>query len=69
MTDERHLAELMAEMKRVGVDPDGFPAGVTVSRQDALRALATLADGAGPAAFLSALRGTRAANSGETPAG
>lgn len=68
MTDERDLVELMAEMQRVGVDPDGFPAGVTVSRLDALRALATLADGAGPAAFLSALRGTRPAISGEIPA-
>lgn len=68
MTDERDLVELMAEMQRVGVDPDGFPAGVTVSRLDALRALATLADGAGPAAFLSALRGARPAISGEIPA-
>ena len=68
MTDERDLVELMAEMQRVGVDPDGFPAGVTVSRLDALRALATLADGAGPAAFLSALRGTRPAISEEIPA-
>jgi hypothetical protein len=56
MTDERHLEELMAEMHRVGVDPNGFPAGITVSREDALRALGTLADGAGPSAFLAAIR-------------
>ena len=56
MTDERHLAELMAEMERVGVDPHGFPAGVTVSRDDALRALGSLPDGAGPSAFLAAIR-------------
>jgi hypothetical protein len=56
MTDERDLSELMAEMERVGVDPNSFPAGITVSREDALRVLATLEDGAGPSAFLAALR-------------
>ena len=56
MTDERDLSELMAEMERVGVDPNSFPAGITVSREDALRVLATLADDVGPSAFLTALR-------------
>jgi len=56
MTDERDLSELMAEMERVGVDPNSFPAGITVSREDALRVLATLADDAGPSAFLAAIR-------------
>ena len=51
MADERRLLELMAEMERVGVDPNSFPAGVTVSHEDALRALGTLPDGAGPSAF------------------
>ena len=68
MTDERSFAELLAEMERVGVDPNGFPAGITVSHEEALQALGTLADGAGPAAFLAAIRGTRSANSGEAPA-
>ena len=56
MADERRLLELMAEMERVGVDPHSFPAGVDVSHEDALRALGTLADGAGPSAFLAAIR-------------
>jgi hypothetical protein len=56
MADERDLSELMTEMERVGVDPNGFPAGIDVSREEALRALGTLADGAGPSAFLTALR-------------
>jgi hypothetical protein len=56
MTDERDLTELMAEMERVGVDPNSFPAGITVSRKHALRVLAALADDAGPSAFLAALR-------------
>ena len=56
MADERDLIELMAEMKRVGVDPHSFPAGITVSREEALRVLATLDDDVGPSAFLTALR-------------
>ena len=56
MADGRRLLELMAEMERVGVDPNSFPAGVTVSHEDALRALGTLPDDAGPSAFLAALR-------------
>jgi hypothetical protein len=56
MTDERDLSELMTEMERVGVDPNSFPAGIDVSREEALRALATLDDGAGPSAFLAAIR-------------
>ena len=56
MADERDLTELMVEMQRVGVDPNSFPAGIDVSREDALRALATLEDGVGPSAFLAAIR-------------
>ena len=56
MADERRLLELMAEMERVGVDPNSFSAGVTVSHEDALRALGSLPDGAGPSAFLAAIR-------------
>jgi len=56
MADERDLIELMAEMKRVGVDPHSFPAGIMVSREEALRVLGTLDDDVGPPAFLAALR-------------
>jgi hypothetical protein len=66
MTDERDLTELMAEMERVGVDPHSFPAGVDVSREDALRALATLENGAGPSAFLAAIRGEQRRATGAT---
>ena len=56
MTDERRLDELWVEMERVGIDPNGFPAGVAVSHELALRLLRVLPDGAGPAAFLTAIR-------------
>ena len=56
MTDERRFEELLAEFKRVGVDLDGFPAGITIRREDAMRILRELPDGAGPAAFLSRVR-------------
>jgi hypothetical protein len=56
MTDERQFGELFAEMERVGIDPHGFPAGVTVKHELALEILRVLPDGAGPAAFLTAVR-------------
>jgi hypothetical protein len=56
MTDERRFEELLAEFKRVGVDLDGFPAGLTIRREEAMRILRDLPDGAGPAAFLSRVR-------------
>lgn len=56
MTDERRFEELIAEFERVGVDPHSFPAGITVRREDALRILKSLPDGAGPAAFLAQVR-------------
>lgn len=62
MTDEREFEELLLEMQRVGVDPHSFPAGVEISRDDALRALRTLPDGAGPTAFLAAIRSGREAS-------
>ncbi len=64
MTDERRFEELLAEMERVGVDPNSFPAGVTVRREDALRVLKALPDGAGPAAFLAGIRESRTDISG-----
>jgi hypothetical protein len=56
MTDERRFEELLSEFKRVGVDLDSFPAGITILREDALRILRSLPDDAGPAAFLSRVR-------------
>jgi hypothetical protein len=56
MTDERRFEELWAELKRIGVDPYAFPAGITLSREDALKLASTLPDGAGPTAFLAAIR-------------
>jgi len=57
MTSEKRFEELLAEMQRVGVDPNRFPAGITVRRDDALRVLMGLPDNAGPGAFLAGLRG------------
>lgn len=65
MTDERHLHELMAEMERVGVDPNAFPAGITARREEVISALSSLRDNAGPAAFLAALRQVRGQSSDE----
>lgn len=56
MTDERRFEELLAEFERVGVDPNSFPAGITVHREDALRILRSLPDDAGPGAFLARVR-------------
>ena len=56
MTDERRFGELFTEMERVGIDPHSFPAGVTVPHDLAVRILRVLPDGAGPAAFLTAVR-------------
>ena len=43
-------------MERVGIDPYAFPAGLTVSHELAVRILRVLPAGAGPAAFLTAIR-------------
>jgi len=56
MTDERRFEEMLAEFKRVGVDLDGFPAGLTIRRDDAMRILRELPDDAGPGAFLGRVR-------------
>ena len=50
------VRQLVAELERVGVDPDHMVAGLTSRSDDALRALRALPDGAGPAAFLAQLR-------------
>jgi hypothetical protein len=56
MSDEQTFGELWLEMERVGIDPHAFPAGVDVSHELAVRILRVLPDGAGPAAFLTAIR-------------
>lgn len=56
MTTEQRFGELLAEFERVGVDPNAFPAGITVLHEDAMRILQGLPDGAGPAAFLGRVR-------------
>lgn len=56
MTDERRFSELLLEMERVGVDPNSFPAGITVRPEDAMRILRSLPDDSGPGAFLARIR-------------
>ena len=50
------LRTLVRELERVGVDADHMVAGLTARAEDAIRALRTLPDNAGPAAFLAKLR-------------
>lgn len=50
------VRQLVAELERVGVDPDHMVAGLTSRAEEALRALRALPDNAGPAAFLAQLR-------------
>jgi hypothetical protein len=50
------VRQLVAELERVGVDPDQMVAGLTSRAEEALRALRALPDHAGPAAFLAELR-------------
>ena len=56
MADEQTFEVLLSEFRRVGVDPDTFSAMLALRPEDALRALRSLPDGAGPSAFLSTLR-------------
>jgi hypothetical protein len=56
MSQAEQFANLLRELERVGVDPNTISAGLAVSKDDVLHALAALPDGAGPAAFLSQLR-------------
>jgi hypothetical protein len=56
MSQAERFDHLLSELERVGVDPNTISAGIAVRPEEVLRALATLADGAGPAAFLSQLR-------------
>jgi hypothetical protein len=56
VADEQTFEELLAEFRRVGVDPDTFSAMLALRPEDALRALRALPDAAGPTAFLGKLR-------------
>jgi hypothetical protein len=56
MSDERRFGELFTEMERVGIDPHRFPAGVDVKHDLAVKILRVLPTGAGPEAFLTAVR-------------
>jgi hypothetical protein len=56
LADERTFETLLSEFRRVGVDPDTFSAMLALRPEDALRALRSLPDGAGPSAFLGQLR-------------
>jgi hypothetical protein len=56
LDDEKTFEILLNEFRRVGVDPDTFSAMLALRPEDALRALRSLPDGAGPSAFLGQLR-------------
>jgi hypothetical protein len=56
MTTERRFDELLSEFERIGVDPNSFPAGITVRPEEAIRILRSLPNNCGPAAFLTRLR-------------
>lgn len=56
LADEQTFEVLLSEFRRVGVDPDTFSAMLALRPEDALRALRSLPDGAGPSAFLGQLR-------------
>jgi hypothetical protein len=66
MSQAKQLEELLQEFGRVGVDPNTISAGLGVSREDALRALSALPDGAGPAAFLKQVRALMTETAGAT---
>ena len=50
------LRMLVAELERVGVDADHMVAGLSAHAPEAIRALRSLPDNAGPAAFLARFR-------------
>lgn len=63
MAEEQTFEVLLREFRRVGVDPDTFSAMLAVRPEDAMRALGSLPDGAGPSAFLAQLRANGIGNS------
>jgi hypothetical protein len=59
------LRTLVHELNRVGVDADHMVAGLSARADDAIRALRSLPDGAGPAAFLARLRSDSGSHAAE----
>jgi hypothetical protein len=69
MAHEKRFKDLLAEFERVGVDPNTFSAVLAVNPEDAMRALRSLPDGAGPTAFLAELRRVTRTEGRPTPPG
>jgi len=67
LADEQTFETLLSEFRRVGVDPDTFSAMLALRPEDALRALRSLPDGAGPSAFLAQLRKNGVATTNTSP--
>jgi len=68
VADEQTFETLLSEFRRVGVDPDTFSAMLALRPEDALRALRSLPDAAGPSAFLAQLRKNGVATPGASSA-
>lgn len=66
MTQEKQFEELLHEFERVGVDPNTVSAGLAIPRVVVMRALHSLADGAGPTAFLARIRVLMTAGDGDS---
>jgi hypothetical protein len=60
MSHVERFAHLLRELERVGIDPNTLSAGLAVSEEELLRALAALPNDAGPAALLHQLRSVMA---------
>ena len=56
MSQAERFEKLLREFERVGVDPNTVSAGLAVREDEMRRVLASLPNGAGPAAFLAHLR-------------
>ena len=69
MAHEKRFKDLLAEFERVGVDPNTFSAVLAVNPEDAMRALRSLPDGAGPTAFLAEVRRLTRAEGRPSPPG
>ena len=69
MAEEQTFEVLLREFRRVGVDPDTFSAMLAVRPEDALRALRSLPDDAGPSSFLAQLRANGVGHLADSAAG
>jgi hypothetical protein len=68
LADEQTFEVLLKEFRRVGVDPDTFSAMLALRPEEAMRALKSLPDAAGPSAFLAQLRKNGVPPTGDHPA-